>query len=182
LPPRGRLELLFFGFIRPYKGLDVLFDALALLGDSSIHLTVVGEPWCDREHLKAMLAKCGAPNVDLVLEYVTDVVAANAFARADLVVLPYRAASGSGVAAVAYRYGKPVLASRVGGLVDVVEDGVSGILVDPGSAQALAAAISRIDRATLAKLAPGVHLFARSFTWESLSQALLHFTPPQSSG
>ncbi len=175
LPRRGRLELLFFGFIRPYKGLETLIEALALLDDHDVHLCVVGEPWCDPDALRSRIAAAGAPNVELHLEYVGDAQAADFFARADLVVLPYRAATGSGVAAVAYHYERPVLATRVGGLRDVVEHGRTGFLVEPGAAGQIAAILRTVSRADLERLRPGVREFKQRFTWASLADALVEF-------
>jgi glycosyltransferase involved in cell wall biosynthesis len=87
-PRRGRLELLFFGFIRPYKGLDTLIAAMAKLNDPAVYLTVVGEPWGSAERLRADVQASGASSVELHLDYVDDASAARFFARADLVVLP----------------------------------------------------------------------------------------------
>ena len=173
LPKRGRLELLFFGFIRPYKGLDVLIDALGRLADHEVHLTVVGEPWCAPEELREYVRASGAPNVELHLEYVDANTAANFFARADLVVLPYRSATGSAVAAVAYHYEKPILATRVGGLPDVVEDGRTGFLVEPDSPRQLAARLHTINREELASIQVNVQTCKNRFTWCSLAGTLI---------
>lgn len=173
LPKRGRLELLFFGFIRPYKGLDSLIDALALLADSDVHLTVIGEPWGPPEELVKRVYSSKAPNIELHLEYVNASTAADYFARADLVVLPYRKATGSGVAAMAYHYDKPVLATRVGGLAEVVENGCTGFLVDPDAPQQLAAILRTQSRDSLAQLVKRVRERKNQFTWSSLSKVLL---------
>lgn len=173
LPKRGRLELLFFGFIRPYKGLDSLIDALAQLADRDVYLTVVGEPWCKPVELERRVRESGAPNVELHLEYVDASAAANYFSRTDLVVLPYRKATGSGVAAMAYHYDKPVLATRVGGFPDVIEDGRTGFLVDPDSPHQLAAALQTLDRSTLAPVVNRVRDYKNRFTWSSLADTLI---------
>jgi glycosyltransferase involved in cell wall biosynthesis len=173
LPKRGRLELLFFGFIRPYKGLDSLIDALAQLADRDVYLTVAGEPWCKPGELQRRIRESGAPNVELHLEYVDASAAADYFSRADLVVVPYRKATGSGVAAMAYHYDKPVLATRVGGFPDVIEDGRTGFLIDPDSPHQLATAIRTLDRDTLAPLVAQVRVYKNRFTWSSLADTLI---------
>lgn len=173
LPRRGRLELLFFGFIRPYKGLEVLLDALALLADRDVYLTVGGEPWCAPEEIEQRVRASGAPNVELHLQYVDAVAAADFFARADLVVLPYRAASGSAVAAMAFHYDKPVLATRVGGFPDAIDEGCTGFLVEPDSAKQLADRIRALDRASLTTLAANVRACKSRFTWSSLADTLI---------
>lgn len=178
LPKRGRLELLFFGFIRPYKGLDVLIDALRALNDQDVFLTVVGEPWGDARNLIEQSAS--APNVELHLAYTSDNEAAKYFGRADLVVLPYRAATGSAVAAVAHHYDKPILATNVGGLPDVVMHGETGLLVPPNDVEALACAIKRVSREETDRLSLGVRAFKKRWNWSTLAAELAAFADGRS--
>lgn len=173
LPKRGRLELLFFGFIRPYKGLDVLVEALARLGDTQVYLTVVGEPWCPPDELRKRIEATRAPNVELHLDYVDDKAAANFFGRADLVVLPYLSASGSAVAAMAFHYECPILATRTGAFPDVIEEGKTGFLVAPGSADDLGHAIRPLTRAQLVAMRQHVRELKARLTWDSLAECLV---------
>lgn len=170
LPKRGRLELLFFGFIRPYKGLDVLLDALAQLGDREVFLTVVGEHWTDPEALRAQASN--TPNVELHLEYCHDSDVSEYFSRADLVVLPYRSATGSAVASVASAFSKPILATSVGGLPDVVEEGVSGFLVPPADSGAIAEAIRCVDRETTSEMSRMMEMNLASKGWQSACEKI----------
>jgi glycosyltransferase involved in cell wall biosynthesis len=167
LPRRGRLELLFFGFVRPYKGLDVLVSALEQVGSAEVALTVAGEWWRTDAPLRRRLA--ALPNTTVIDRYVTAAEADACYARADVVLLPYRSASGSGVAADAFRHAKPVLASRVGALADMVQDGGNGWLVPPADAAALAAAIRRLLRTPPAR-PPSV---ATGVSWRGLARCLL---------
>lgn len=173
LPKRGRMELLFFGFIRPYKGLDVLVDALARLNDPHVYLTVVGEPWVPADELRKHIAAKRAPNIELHLDYVDDTHAAEFFGRADLVVLPYLSASGSAVAAMAFHYGCPILATRTGGFPDVIIEGETGFLVAPGSVDALANTIRRLTRTRLEAMREHVHAQKKHFTWNSLADRIV---------
>ena len=172
LPKRGKLELLFFGFIRPYKGLPVLIEALKELNDHDIYLTVVGEPWGDAEALQKELAESGVPNLEVHLEYVDDAEAANYFARADVVVLPYLSATGSGVVAMAYNYGKPVLATSVGGLKDVVMEGQTGWLVPAQDATALQRAIAELSRESCRAMEPAIAAFCQDNSWQRLAETI----------
>ena len=173
LPRRAGLELLFFGFVRPYKGIDVLLDAMALLRRDDVRLSIVGEFWQGKKEILARVGALGlSSKVDVVPRFVREQEAAEYFGRADLIVLPYRHATGSGIVAMAYHYGKPVLASRVGGLEDVVSHD-TGYLVDPGSARALADAIERAGRDELDRMRPGIESFKARMTWEALADTLL---------
>ena len=166
LAKRGRLELLFFGFIRPYKGLDVLLEALDELSDAEVYLTVIGEHWGNPETLR----EAAAPNanIELHLRYMSDAEAAEYFERADFVVLPYIAATPSAVASVAYHYDTPIIASRVSGLVDVVVDGRTGILVPPKDHRALADTLRASSRTQSRQLAAGVSAYKGTHGWDSL--------------
>ena len=142
LPRRARLELLFFGFVRPYKGLDVLLAAMAELKNEDVYLSIVGEFWQGYEKAANFVESNQLTDqVEIVERYVSDKEAAAWFERADAVVLPYLSATGSGVVPLAYFYNKPVIASRVGGIPDVVIDGATGLLVAAGSVEHLVAAI-----------------------------------------
>jgi glycosyltransferase involved in cell wall biosynthesis len=170
LRKRGRIELLFFGFIRPYKGLDVLLDALELLKDEEIHLTVIGEYWGDPGELIRRTE--GYPGIQLHLGYMANAEAAEYFDRADFVMLPYTSATPSAVAAVAYHYDTPIIASRVAGIMDVVLDGQTGILFPANNPGALAEILRTVTRARSVELSAGIAQFKQRVNWESLCRAL----------
>jgi glycosyltransferase involved in cell wall biosynthesis len=177
-PRRAGFELLFYGFVRPYKGLDLLVEALGLVTDDDVYLTVAGEFWQGEAEFRARIAELGLQQkIELAPRYHSDDETAALFARADLVVLPYRSATGSGVIPLAYHYGKPVLATRTGGLVDVVEDGVTGFLVPPNNPAALAAGLHRARG-----FRPPDAAFAMQrerMSWSGLARLLLEGGDPQ---
>ena len=110
LSRRAALELLFFGLVRKYKGLEIALRGVAASCNPDIRLTVVGEFWEGLQQTRALIDNLGLHDqVELVPRYVSDAEAAEYFFRADAVVLPYRTVTGSGVVPVAYRYGKPVI-------------------------------------------------------------------------
>lgn len=174
LPKRGKLEILFFGFIRPYKGLDILLEAMQLLADPEIHLTIAGESWGDESAISRATQLSGI-NVEAHLEYIDNRRAAAFFERADVVVLPYLSATGSGVVTLAYHYRKAVLASKVGGLEDAVIPGRTGWLVPPGSAQALADALADMDRHSASALKDGIEIFINENSWDAMATSILGF-------
>jgi glycosyltransferase involved in cell wall biosynthesis len=146
---RARLDLpeaapvfLFSGLLRPYKGWDVLLRAFAAVRRElpDAILLLAGEPWGEA---KALADRPPPPGVRLYLRFLPAAERGLLFDACDAVVCPYRHATGSGIAADAVSHGRPVLGSDVPGLSVVVEDGVSGLLVPPGDAAALAAAMLR---------------------------------------
>jgi len=172
---RGR-TILFFGYVRPYKGLADLLDALRRARpDAWDTLLVVGEFYEPRERYAAALADPALRGkVTVVDRYVANEEVATYFAAADVVALPYRSATGSGIAQVAYGAGVPVVATRTGGLEDVVEDGVTGLLVPPGDPAALARALERyFDEEMGGRLREGVARTRARYGWDALVGALL---------
>jgi glycosyltransferase involved in cell wall biosynthesis len=172
---RADLELLMFGLIRPYKGLDVLLEALAVCRRSSVMLSVVGESWDSESELRALISRLGIESkVELVLRYVSDAEAAEYFARADVVVLPYRSVTGSGVLPLAFYYGKPVAASDLPGFRELIGDGRDGWLVPGGDASALARLIDeRLSSESAAAMQPMVQAARQRLTFDHFAAALL---------
>jgi glycosyltransferase involved in cell wall biosynthesis len=146
--PGGPCRLLFFGTIRPYKGLEDLIEAFALLPDG-YHLTVAGETW-EGWDLPARLiaASPAAGRITFVNRYVTDAEVDELFAGADMVVLPYRRSSASGPLHIAMSHGLPVVVTAVGGLVEAAERYSGARFVPPAEPEALAAAIRDADALT----------------------------------
>ena len=167
--PAGVPVVLFFGLLRPYKGLDVLLEAWA--GIEQAELWVAGMPRMDIDALRAS----APPGVRFVPRFVTDEESAALFARADLAVLPYREIDQSGVAFTALGTGTPILASAVGGLPELARTGAVR-LVAPGDAEALRAALRALladplGRATMARRAREAG--AGPYGWETIAQRTL---------
>ena len=173
---RGAVAVLCFGLIRPYKGVEVLLEAVALLPrETPVVLLLAGEPWGGvTGSLRRRLARPDlAGRVVAHLGWVREAEVADWFAAADAVALPYLDATGSAVAAQALGRGLPIVASAVGGIPDVVHDGVNGMLVPPGRPEALAAALSRLAGEELrSRLAEGARAAAARWTWESYAAEL----------
>jgi glycosyltransferase involved in cell wall biosynthesis len=146
--PAGGPVFLFSGILRPYKGWDVLLEAFARVRREfpAALLVFAGEPWGDATSLADAAPP---PGVRLELRYLSEDERSQWFAASDAVVCPYRHATGSGIAADALAFGRAVIGTRVDGLVDIVEDGVSGLLVPPSDPPALAGAMMRFLREAL---------------------------------
>ncbi|MEO3808702.1 glycosyltransferase family 4 protein [Sphaerisporangium sp. B11E5] len=137
-----RNRLLFFGMVRPYKGLDLLLRALAEV--PGVSLTVAGEFWGGLDETRALVTSLGLDGrVELRPGYVPAADVPALFAGADALVLPYRSATASQNAWLGHEHGLPVIATRVGALADHVTDGVDGLLTDPGSVPALTETLKR---------------------------------------
>lgn len=167
---------LYFGFVRAYKGLLNLIDAMptALSRVPDLHLLVVGEFWEDREPYDEAVRRNGlGGQVTIVDRYVPNEEVAGYFDSADLVVLPYVTATGSGIVQMAYAFGKPVLTTLVGSLPEVVEDGKTGFLVEPGNPEALAAAMAEFFESGCAdEFASNVEVARGRFSWEGFIEAV----------
>jgi glycosyltransferase involved in cell wall biosynthesis len=174
LPNTSRVAL-FLGLIRPYKGVDLLLEAMARLAkDSDWFLVVAGEPWGKLgSSLEAQVRTLGLENrVRLDLGWVPEMETTRLLAAADLVVLPYRSGSQSAVAPVALGCGVPVLSTSVGGLSEVIRHQVDGFLVEPGSVKALTDALEDLGRSRLEQLALGAHDFRDRLSWDGYAAAL----------
>lgn len=139
--PAGVINLLYFGVIRPFKGVEDLIAALDLLGPnrSRFWLTVVGETWEDWDLPNRLIAESAhRDRITFVNRYVTDAEAAGYFDGADVVVLPYHRSSSSGPLQIAMAAGLPVVATKVGGLVEATARYPGAVLADPSNPASLA--------------------------------------------
>jgi len=170
LPPHPPIKALFFGIVRPYKGLDVAFDAIAALRerDLPIELTVAGEFWDPIDGWRERIADAGLEAaVELRPGYVPDHAVEELFATHHIVVASYRSATQSGVVPLAIAAGRPTVATPVGALTEQVIDGETGIVAAHADAASFAAAIERAV-AEIDKLASGAR--AHATTWDAVAR------------
>jgi len=126
--------MLFFGFIRDYKGLDLVLKALAdeRIKKSGMKLIVAGEFYSNEETYMQLIEELGvADQVILKTEFIPDDQVAHYFNAADVVVQPYKNATQSGVTQIAYHFEKSMIVTNVGGLAEIVPDRVSGLICEP---------------------------------------------------
>ncbi len=144
-PPAGVINLLFFGIIRPYKGLEDLVEAFEMLDDDEVAqywLTVVGETWEGWDlPIRLIEGSRYRSRITLVNRFVEDDEVSAYFAGADAAVLPYHRSSASSPASVAMANGLPLVLTAVGGLPEAVADYEGAILVPPRDPKALRDAI-----------------------------------------
>jgi glycosyltransferase involved in cell wall biosynthesis len=161
--------VLFFGLLRPYKGLDLLLDAWR--GIDGAELWIVGMPRMDISSLQA----AAPPGVRFVPRFVSDAEAAACFARADLLVLPYREIDQSGVAFTALGAGVPMLLSDVGGFPELATTGAARTF-PAGDVAALHAALQELlsDPRALAAMAERAHAAASGpYSWDAVARRTL---------
>lgn len=167
--PEGvRERLLFFGIVRPYKGLDVLLRALP----EGVGLTVAGEFWGGLDETRALIAELGlAERVELLPGYVPAERIGGLFAACDALVLPYRSATASQNVLMAFEHGVPVIATRVGSFPSQLREGVDGLLADPGDVTSLREAITGFYRDP-ERFRAGVRSPDHGPVWEAYLRAL----------
>jgi glycosyltransferase involved in cell wall biosynthesis len=138
--------LLFFGFVRRYKGLRYLLDALAKLPDR-VYLVVAGEFWEDEHVYREQIRRLGLEDRVVVHNrYIPNEAIEPYFAAADALVLPYITGSQSAVGMTGLHYGVPVIATNVGGLAETIGHSETGLIVPPADSAALAGAIDHFFR------------------------------------
>jgi glycosyltransferase involved in cell wall biosynthesis len=183
---RARLGLdgevaVFFGYVRRYKGLDTLLDAWpAVRARRPATLVVAGEFYEDAAPYRGQVERVNAgspgtaPAVRLMDRYLPDDEVEALLKAADVVVLPYRSATQSGVTHVAYALGVPVITTDVGGLAETVRPGETGLVVPPEDPAALADAIVRYFADGLSpRLRAGVAALRQAHSWETLADRVI---------
>lgn len=169
LPAEGML-LLFFGFIRAYKGLDLLLEAMtdARVRALGLRLVVAGEFYTDEAPYLAQVERLELSEVVILrTDFIPNAQVRAYFCAADLVVQPYRAATQSGVTPLAYHFNRPMLVTRVGALPDIVPDGQVGLVCDP-EAGSIAEGILRYVALGAAHFEPHLREEKQQYSWERL--------------
>ena len=168
--------LLFFGFIRDYKGLDWLIRAMAepQLKDRQIRLIVAGEFYSDSEPYLKLIRELGLEEkVILHTDYIPDVLINRYFRAADLVVQPYKTATQSGVTQIGYHFNKAMLVTDVGGLGEIVANGKSGYVVKP-EVSAIAEAIADFyDRERQTDFEKETVKLKGQFSWSKMTDVMM---------
>ena len=133
---KAKNVILYFGLIREYKGLDILLNSIPKIkqGLKDFILIVAGECYDKTEKYYNIIEKLKIQNsVDLRLKFIPDNKVSEYFSAADVVALPYRTATQSGITQIAYNFNIPVIVSNVGGLAEIVPDGKVGYVVEPNA-------------------------------------------------
>ena len=166
--------LLFFGFVREYKGLKYLLKAMKLLKQSEkqFRLLVVGDFGDDRQDYMDLIKQCNIQDmIEIYDGYIPDREVEKYFAASDLVVLPYESATQSGIVQIAYGFEIPVVVTNVGGLPDVVQNNYTGYVVPPKSPEALAEKIEEFFSERKGnEFIKNIKQEAYKFSWEKINE------------
>ncbi len=168
--------LLFFGFVRPYKGLSVLIRAMAEC--PGVRLLIVGDFGGHRDEYEAEIRENGIEDRTEIQDgYIPDHKVQKYFEEADAVVLPYLDATQSGIAQIAFGFRKPVIATEVGGLPEVVTDGKTGVLCKPSDPKALASSIKRFyELRDSVDFGKNIDDDSERFSWEHMVNTIVEMT------
>lgn len=168
---------LFFGLIKPYKGLDVLIKALkqARIRIPELKLIIAGEVYGKEDKYISLIHQLHLEDaVETHFRYIQEREIKEFFQRSQVCVLPYKSATQSGVIATAYEFNVPVIASKVGGLSEYVKDDETGILVPPDNPEALAAALIRyFEEGLFYEMRKNIPSFKQQFSWQKLAEIIL---------
>jgi glycosyltransferase involved in cell wall biosynthesis len=172
--PEGEKLILFFGFIRKYKGLDLLLEAMsdARIGAAKIKLLVAGEFYEGEAFYKERIVELGiAERLILRTDFIPDAEVKYYLCAADAVIQPYRNATQSGVTPLAYHFEKPMVVTNVGGLPSLVPHERSGLVCEPEPG-AIAEAILRFYQLGEAFFIPHLRTEKLKYSWSNLTEAI----------
>ncbi len=172
----GPLRLFFFGPIKDYKGVDVLVEAFAICRERGLDvaLTIAGTQSpavhiIDAEETKRL-------GIVWMNKFFAQEAIGRLMEETDVMAIPYRNATQATPAILAFTYGLPAIGTRSGGLPEQVEDGVSGLLAEPGDAESFADAIEAIckDRSLLNTFSEGAKRLGKTkFNWDVIAQGAI---------
>ncbi len=167
--------ILFFGFIRPYKGLDLVLEAMAdsRIRNKKIKLIVAGEFYESAAPYREIIDRNGiGERVVLTNRFIRNDEIPAFFSLAEMVVQPYKSATQSGVTQIAYHFEKPMLVTDTGGLKEMVIDGKSGYVVRPDSVSVADAINDFFDNKRKSQLVKGVIEEKARFGWDKMTEAI----------
>lgn len=173
--PTGKRLILFFGFIRAYKGLDVLLEALAHL-DERYHVVVAGEVYGSFDAYRDLIGRHGlSGRVTLFTRYIDDPEVPLFFSACDVCVLPYKSATQSGIVQIAFHYDMPVIVTDVGGLSEMVSNGETGLVISEPRPSAVADAVRRYFEDELGRtMSHRIRQNRSSFSWSGFADVIEH--------
>ena len=175
--------ILFFGFIREYKGLDLLLEAMAdeRIKQAGIELIVAGEYYdkTAEANNNSIIEKHSLQNVvHLKTDFIPNAEVRYYFSAADLVVQPYKHATQSGITQIAFHFEKPMVVTNVGGLPEVVPDGKVGFVAKPEATSIADAIVKFYQPDSIPDLLPNILREKRKYTWDAFTRVVMDAVSP----
>jgi glycosyltransferase involved in cell wall biosynthesis len=173
---KSKKTILFFGFIRDYKGLDLLIDAFGNLG-TDYQLIIAGETYGSFDKYQQQINKLpNKENVYIFNDYISDDRVPVFFSASDVCVLPYKSATQSGITSIAYHFDVPLIATDTGGLKESIHHNKTGIIVNEISAKSINSAICNyFDNNLQQSFFPEIQKIKSNLSWENFANAILDF-------
>ena len=168
--------ILYFGIIRDYKGFDILLRSISELKKSELdfHLLAGGECYGSDEKFLQIISKLDISDyVTWHNNYIPDSEVSTYYSAADVVALPYRSASQSGIAQIAYNYDLPVIVTNVGGLPEIVDEGKSGFIIEPENSKEIAKLLeTHLKNNSFSNMENYIHTFKQKFSWDNFVEGI----------
>jgi glycosyltransferase involved in cell wall biosynthesis len=170
-------NLLFFGFIRDYKGLDLLIEAFGKL-DKTYRLIIAGECYGSFDKYQSMIgASPNRENIHVFTDYIPDRKVPYFFGAADVCILPYKSATQSGITSIAYHFEVPIIATDTGGLKESISHGSTGLIVPEAKSDLIAGAIRNyFDRKMQSGMKDAIVQLKDKLSWDKFAQGIINFS------
>ncbi len=170
--------ILFFGFIRDYKGLDLLLQAMAdeRIKKAEINLIVAGEYYNKNLEIsnKELIDTHNlADTIILKTDFIPNAEVRYYFCAADLIVQPYKHATQSGITQIAFHFEKPMVVTNVGGLAEVVPDGKVGFLAEPDPTSIADAILKFFQPNAIPNLQENILIEKKKYSWDIFTQVMM---------
>ena len=173
--PVNEKIILFFGFIRKYKGLDLLLEAMndIRIKEANIKLLIAGEFYDNKDEYETIISKYNLANsLYLRTQFIDNTEVKYYLGAADFVIQPYKHATQSGVTPLAYHFEKPMLVTNVGGLADLVPHLKVGVVTEP-NALAIASGIIQLYELGEIHFLKQLCEEKKKFSWNKLTAAII---------
>lgn len=178
--PKQNVDLVFFGNIEIYKGLDILAQSLEILYEQNVYVSLYilgGGDINSKAPIMLNLSKKFPERIVLFNNYQPYSKIVECIQSSRAVILPYLSATGTNTVSIAYRYSKPIIATKTGSFKDYVFHGKTGVLAEPGDPHSLAEAIKSImlNFEQAEKLGKNAYNFySLNFTQDSVTKKLIN--------
>ncbi|MCX6148731.1 MAG: glycosyltransferase [Candidatus Kapabacteria bacterium] len=175
--PQDNKILLFFGFIRDYKGLDLLIEAMSRLGDT-YHLVIAGEVYGDYSKYEKQIDGLGIRDkVSNFVRYISDEEVPLFFSCADVCILPYKTATQSGIVGISYHFDLPIISTDVGGLREMIGDFNTGLMVESPNSELIANAINEyFSSGKIEEYKQNILKYKSLANWKNLAREIIDFS------